>query len=115
MAPFSPSPDRLSTVNSLKVTAAVLVASVLWVPLAAGSADSTDDSMVIQVQVPARTGAPTSPSPTPSSDAVPDASTPRPGTLPATGVEIALWGAALAAAAVAGGAAVRVARRRCRA
>ncbi|MDZ5145149.1 LPXTG cell wall anchor domain-containing protein [Microbacterium testaceum] len=98
-----------------KATAAVLVASVLWVPLAAGSADSTDDSMVIQVQVPARTDAPTSPSPTPTSAAVPDAGTPRAGTLPATGVEVALWGAALAAAAVATGAVVRVARRRRRA
>ncbi|REC97885.1 LPXTG-motif cell wall-anchored protein [Microbacterium sp. AG157] len=100
---------------SVKVTAAVLVASVLWVPLAAGSADSTDDSMVIQVQVPARTGAPASPSSTPTSAAVPDAGTPRAGTLPATGVEVALWGAALAAAAVATGAVVRVVRRRRRA
>ncbi|WP_150954521.1 hypothetical protein [Microbacterium testaceum] len=96
----------------LKATAAVLVASAVWLPLAADGAAPSDDSMVIQVQVPARTGAPTTPTATPVSSSVPDATTPRPGTLPATGAEVALWGAALAVAAVAIGATVQAARRR---
>lgn len=97
----------------LKATAAVLVASALWFPLAADGIAPTDpagDSMVIQVQVPARTGAPTTPAPTPT--AIPDATPPRSGSLPATGVEVALWGAALAAAAVVIGAVARSRRRR---
>ncbi|OZD43256.1 hypothetical protein CH252_25905 [Rhodococcus sp. 06-1477-1B] len=99
----------------LKATAAVLVASALWFPLAADGLAPTDpagDSMVIQVQVPARTGAPTTPAPTPTPTAIPDATPPRSGSLPATGVEVALWGAALAAAAVVIGAVVRSRRRR---
>lgn len=93
-----------------KATAAVLVASAVWLPLAADGAAPSDDSMVIQVQVPARTGAPTTP--TPASSAVPDATTPRPGALPATGAEVALWGAALAVAAVVAGVVIRSRRRR---
>lgn len=93
----------------------VLVTSSLWLPLTADGSAPTDDSMIIQVQVPARTGAPTTSTPTPATSAVPDATTPRSGTLPATGVEVALWGAALAVAAVATGAAVRGVRRRRRA
>ncbi|KQM39402.1 LPXTG cell wall anchor domain-containing protein [Microbacterium sp. Leaf203] len=95
-----------------KATAAVLVASAVWLPLAADGAAPSDDSMVIQVQVPARTGAPTTPTPTPASSAVPDATTPRPGALPATGAEVALWGAALAVAAVVAGVVIRSRRRR---
>jgi len=101
-------------VTPLKATAAVLVASVLWFPLAidAAAADPSGDSMVIQVQVPASSAAPTSPAPTPSSVEIPDATPPRSGALPATGVEVALWGAALAVAAVVVGVAVRARRRR---
>ncbi len=120
-----------------KTMAAVLVASALWAPLTAHSAaaeDSAGGDITISVQIPARSGAPTaSPSPTATSTptvaptatptptattsagpAAPgsDAGTPRPGALPATGGEIALWGAVLAVFALAAGLAIHARRRR---
>lgn len=121
----------------LKTMATVLVASVLWTPLAAHGAavgDPTDGSITISVEIPARTAAPTpppTPTPTPSAPTTPtpiasptttaspapaapgsQAEKPRPGALPATGGEIALWGAAFALLALVAGFAIRARRRR---
>lgn len=120
----------------LKTMATVLVASVLWTPLAAHGAvtgESTDGSITISVEIPARTGAPTPPptttptatpspttTPTPAASPSPTASPvpgsqgekPRAGALPATGGEIALWGAAFALLALVAGFAIRARRRR---
>ena len=118
----------------LKTTAAVLLALALSTPLAAQAAtgNSTDGSMTISVEIPARTAAPTplpTATPAPSATAAPtaapsataspapagsgsDADASRPGALPATGGEIALWAGALGAAALVAGLAIRAARRR---
>lgn len=119
-----------------KTMVAVLLASALWVPLAVNdepAGQSTGDSLLISVEIPARTSSPTPPptaapsptaiptpsSPNPTSSASPgpvdpgtDAANPRPGALPATGGEIAGGAAALALLALAAGLAIRARRRR---
>lgn len=118
-----------------KTMATVLVASVLWAPLGAPSAlagDPTDGSITISVEIPARTASPTplptatplptttpTPATSPTATATPapaspgsQAEKPRPGALPATGGEIALWGVALALLALVAGLAIRARRRR---
>lgn len=120
-----------------KTLAAVAVVLALGAPLAAQGApagESTGDSLLITVDIPARTGAPTPPPtatpsptvvPTPSTSPAPtstgspapaapgsDTANPRPGALPATGGEIAVGGAALALLALAAGLAIRARRRR---
>lgn len=108
--------------NLARTTAVVLAASALWIPVGALTVPADDpggDSMIIQVQVPQRSDVPASPAPTeptrtPPATTIPDAAHPRPESLPATGAEVAVLGAALALAAVVTGAVVR-ARRRSRA
>ncbi|WP_285136912.1 LPXTG cell wall anchor domain-containing protein [Microbacterium sp. lyk4-40-TSB-66] len=124
-----------------KTLAAVVVAFALGAPLAAHNApagESTGDSLLISVEIPARTGAPTPPpttaptatpsptvvptssaSPAPTSTANPapagpgsDAANPRPGALPATGGEIAVGAAVLALLALVAGLVIRARRRR---
>ena len=93
----------------IKAAAVVLLASAWWMPLAAAPDDpSATDSMIIQVDVPART---IEPAPT-STLVPPDATPPRSGALPATGAEVALWAGALSAAALVTGLVVRARRRR---
>ncbi|MDQ1124072.1 LPXTG cell wall anchor domain-containing protein [Microbacterium trichothecenolyticum] len=86
----------------IPITVSVLLASALCVPAAALSDPPPDGSMIIQVEVPERSA---TPAPAAADDRAP-------GTLPATGGELALWGGALALAALAGGAALRAWRRR---
>lgn len=120
----------------LKTTAAVLLALAVSTPVAAQGAtgESTDGSLTISVEIPARTAAPTplpTATPTPSATVAPtaapsatatpaspapagsdpDADASRPGALPATGGEIALWAGALGAVALVAGIAIRAARR----
>jgi LPXTG-motif cell wall-anchored protein len=122
-----------------KTLAAVLVASTFWTPLAAHGAvagKDSDDSISIIVEIPSRSGAPTPPptaTPAPTPTAAPTATaaptptvspiaTPapagpetdagqRPGALPATGGEIALWAGVVGLLALAAGLVIRARRR----
>lgn len=108
----------------IKTVSAMLVASALWAPLAAHDApaeDSAGTSMTITVDISAPTAAPpplpsatSSPAPTTGADIArdTDAEKPRPGALPATGGEVALWAAALGFVALAAGLTIRALRRR---
>ncbi|MDQ1082223.1 MULTISPECIES: LPXTG cell wall anchor domain-containing protein [Microbacterium] len=115
----------------IRTMAAVLVASALSAPLAVQggpTVDANGDAMIVSVDIPARTGAPTPPStatPAPPATPVPtatenpapaapgsDADDLRPGALPATGGEIALWGAAAGLVALTAGLVIRAGRRR---